>query len=217
MSFATRTELSTRLETAFITAFNQRISTHRIVKTGIEATDVNQHHNAIRFCHDATSHYVRYSPDSVMLSLDPHQADTALVEFKCAQKGVRMDTFLERLQRDCPDMDPPFGSRHDIYNIEADAFDHYRQLARAGVKIIVVAYRSWHNATPLRAQFVENIAVCNKYDPNQGQRNTGSGTNIANANFASLVSVPDFFAQYYGLERPALAQTEQAVAREFNA
>ena len=215
MSFATRTALATRLETAFIAAFNRQIETHRIVKTGIEATEVNQHHDAIRYCHDTTTHYVRYFPDSVMLSLDPQQADTALVEFKCAETGVRLDSFLQRLQRECTDMDPPFGSRHDIYNIEADALDHYQQLAQAGVRIIIVAYCTWHPDTQLRAQFVDNIAVCNRFDPSRGQQNIGSGTHIANANFASFASVHDFFAQHYGLGRPALEQIEQIVAREF--
>ena len=217
MSFANRSERGQRLERVFISAFNASVTTHRIMKTGIEATEeAHSYHNAIRYCHDATTAYVRYSPDSIMFSFNPNQEDTTLVEFKYAETGVRKDSFFQNLQRKCPDIEPPFGSRHDIYNLEADAFDHYKRLAETGAKIIIVAYRSWHRDTPLRAQFVENIAVCDRYDPNQGQQNIGSGTHIVNTNFASFVSVPDFFTQHYRIERTKLEQIEQSVATEFN-
>lgn len=152
-----------------------------------------------------------------MLSLDDRREDTALVEFKCANTGVRHESFLRQLQTECPDMNPPFGSRHDVYNMEADALDHYRQLAANGIRIIVVAYRTWHGDIPLRAQYAENIAVCNIRNPNQGRSNRGSGTFIANTNFASLVSVPDFFADAdgYALEREGLMAIEQAVMKAF--
>ena len=216
MNFAKRTELAARLENTFICAFNKHIQSHRILKSGMEATEIRVFHSAIRFCNDATTHFVRYHPDAVLISLDPSKEDTALIEFKCADTGVRKDSFLQRLNRQCPQMDPPFGTRHDIYNIEADALDHYKRLVQIGVKVIVVAYRSWHLEMPLRAQFAQDIAVCNVYDPNRGRQNIGSGTLIANANFASLVRVTDFFATHFELNLDALTSIERLVLNEFN-
>lgn len=215
MSFGTRTELAARLENTFTAAFNERVSTHRVVKSGVEATEIHQFHDAIRYCYDPTSKYVRYWPDSVMLSYAHGQEDTALLEFKCAATGVRLESFLDQLRRACPDLQPPFSSRHDVYNIEADALDHYVRLAGIGVKVIIVAYRLGIVENPIRAQFVENIAVCNEYDPNVGGRNTGSGTMIANANFASFVNLTDFFTAEFSLDRAALMEVERAVIEEF--
>ena len=215
MSFRARTDLASRLEQTFIDAFNENILSHKMLKSGIEATDVGAAHQYIRFCRDATSQFVRYLPDAVMLSLDGSKEDTALIEFKCADTGVHYDSFFQRIRRECQEMTPPSGSRHDVYNIEADALEHYRRLAELDVKIVVVAYRSWHNETPLRAQFAQDIEVCNEYDPNQSNRNTGSGTLIANANFASLVRATDFFVNHYGLDRAMFTNIERAVEAEF--
>ena len=217
MSFQDRTELAERLEKTFICAFNENVETHKIVKSGIEATEASIYHSYIRYRKDMSSHFVRYVPDSVLLSLNAGEGDTVLVEFKCAKTGVRRQSFLRSLNAECPEMEPPFGSKEDVYNIEADAYRFYQKLHSIGVCVIVVAYCTWIEQDPLRAQFVQDIAICNEYNPNRGIGSKGSGTHIANANFASFSPMAEFFSQHFQMEETVLREIEKAVGREFGA
>ena len=149
MSFEARTAQATRLEKAFIRHFNHRMTTHKIVKSGIEASDLHEFHEKLRHCQDKTSQFIRYLPDAVLLSLAENQEDTALVEFKNADKGVREHWFMEKLQRGCPDMNPPFRTKEDVYNVEHDALQIYKSLQSIGVRVIIVAHGGWVETRPV--------------------------------------------------------------------
>ena len=122
---------------------------------------------------------------------------------------------MERLQRVCPDMDPPFRTKADVYNVEHDALQIYKSLQSIGVRVILVAYGHWVEEDPLRAQFVENIAICGgEFNPNTGVGSQGSGTNIANVNFASFRPMAQFFVHNFKMAESPLNLIEREVINE---
>jgi hypothetical protein len=68
----------------------------------------------------------------------------------------------------------------------------------------------------LRVQFVERIAKCCEYNPNQGKANTGSGTIIANTNFLSFDNPRTFFEQEFKIANTEMKRVIQAVDDAFN-
>ena len=218
MSFEARTAHAVQLEQAFIEVFNRQISTHRIVKSGIEASDLHEFHAKIRHCQDQTSQFIRFLPDAVLLSLEERREDTTLVEFKNAATGVREQWFMGKLQRGCPDMVPPFETKADVYNVEYDALQIYKGLHSIGVRVVLVAYGNWVEKYPLRAQFVEHIAICgDEFNPNTGIGSQGSGTNIANVNFASFRPMVEFFDRNFNMAESQLKTIEGEVVRNLTA
>lgn len=114
-------------------------------------------------------------------------------------------------------MDPPFWSKEDVYNIEADAYKFYQKLHSIGVCVMLVAYCTWINQYPLKAQYVQEIAICNEYNPNRGIGSMGSGTHIVNANFASFLPLAEFFSLHFQINKTVLREIEQNVGQEFGA
>jgi len=113
-------------------------------------------------------------------------------------------------------MDPPFTAKEDIFNVENDALDLYGRLQSIGAKIVIVVFASYRvSGDKIRAQFVERIAKCNTYNPNKGGNNTGSGTHIANINFASFVGLTDFLKNNYAIDEACSQQVESSVERAF--
>jgi hypothetical protein len=216
--FQDRLDTAMRLELAFIKTFNELCDSYKIVQYGIESTKLMDAHDFIRSCRDDTSRFVRYIPDSVLVhTKHPTVCNTTLVEFKAATTGVQKKEFMEYLSRHCPNMQPPFNSKDDIFNIENDALELYLKLQSIGVRIIVVAYAGYRtNDDQIRAQFVEHIARCNVYDPNQQGQNTGSGTPIANVNFASFVPLTQFFREEFGIDDQVVNCVYENVQKEFN-
>lgn len=215
--FEQRMQLAEELESNFITIFNKQCSSHQIIKYGIESTKLAEAHEYIRICQDDTSKFIRYIPDSVLVSTDIKRQDTTLIEFKAAHTGLYSDKFFNRLiQRECPEMRPPFQTIEDVFNIENEALELYKQLTNINVKVIVVAYAAYRSDYPIRAQYVQDIAVCNVYDPNRGVGSMGSGTHIANANFASYELLPKFFNQHIGIDIMVMQNIENLVVQKFN-
>ena len=112
-------------------------------------------------------------------------------------------------------MHPPFESKEDVFNIESDALDLYRKLTEIGINVVVVAYAAYRNDTPIRAQFIQSIAVCNVHNPNQGLGSKGSGTYIANANFASFVQLSNIFSENLGIDPAIIQSVEHSVISNF--
>ena len=67
--FEQRIELADRLQLSFIEAFNHHCTTHKVIKYGIESTKLAEAHQFIRSCQDDTSKFIRYIPDSVLVSV----------------------------------------------------------------------------------------------------------------------------------------------------
>ena len=152
--FQDRLRIAGALENAFIEEFNSICTTWKIVKFGIEATNLAHVHKMIRKRYDQTSKFLRYLPDSVVVAPEKDDGPVHLIEFKVAQTGIKKDSFLQKIARNCPDMSPPFGHRHDVFNIESEALDGYLQLAKIGVSVIVVGTRH-----------LEQITLCGRSAP----------------------------------------------------
>jgi hypothetical protein len=207
------------LEQPFIQTFNQLCQNHQIIKYGIESTQLAKAHKFIRLCRDDTSRFIRYIPDSVLVNTgNPTECTTTLIEFKAATTGIRNDSFVRSLSLQCPSMDPPFGGVWDVFNIEKDALDLYSKLSSLGVRVVVVAFASYRTrGDRIRAQFIEKISICNVYNPNIRGQNTGSGTHIANVNFASFESLDYFFDREYHINANILQQVSCNVQNTFGA
>lgn len=215
--FADRLDIASRLEKSFIAEFNARVDGYQIVKYGIETTQLAAVHKFIRFCHDDTSRFVRYIPDSVLVRTSgTSECDTTLIEFKAATTGVKNKSFLLALSAKCPNMEPPFSVKEDVFNIENDALELYLRLQSIGVRVAVIAYAGYRaSGDKIRAQFVEKIAKCNTYNPNVKGQNTGSGTYIANINFASFELLESFFFKNYGIGLDAMKEIAKKVEESF--
>ena len=214
--FEQRLQLAARLESNFINAFNQLCITHRVIKYGIESTKLAEAHKYILSSQDETSKFIRYIPDSVLVSTGTTKQDTTLLEFKAADSGIYSDSFFNKLRmNECPNMNPPFKSKADVFNIEAEALTLYKRLNEIGVRVVIIAHAAYRQDNPLRAQYVEKIAVCNTYNPNQGIGSRGSGTKIANANLASFDLMPNFFNKELNIDFDIATKINDAVIQGF--
>lgn len=209
--FGRRLQLAKELEHSFIESFNANCHTHKMVKFGIESTQLNEAHGHLRFKRDDTSRFLRYMPDSVLIGTQNSDAQSALVEFKVAERGVEEQSFFNRLKANCPDMDPPFSEITDVFNVESEALNGYIELAKLGVPVIVVGWAKFKRDNPLRAQFADAIAVCNEYDPNRSGEPRGSGTWLYNTNFASFEPVVSFLEKFHGIDPAVMVQVENSV------
>lgn len=210
-NFANRLRLADELEQAFINSFNENCHPHVIIKFGIESTRLSEAHEHLRHRYDPTSQFLRYMPDSVLINTESSTTPSALIEFKVADTGVRQQSFFNRIRAICPDMNPPFLTKEDVFNVESEALNGYLNLTKLGIPVVVVGHATFRQDNPLRAQFADSIAICNEYNPNRGRGSEGSGTIIANVNFASFEPVGDFFSRVYGIDPELLQAVEQSV------
>lgn len=215
--FTDRLNVADSFESTFINEFNSLVKQYQIVKYGIESTQLVSIHEFIRFCYDDTSKFVRYIPDSVLINISEDcKCDTTLIEFKAAITGIRSDFFFRTLLEKCPQMEPAFQKKEDVFNIENDALELYLKLRSIGVKVAIIAYANYRAPNDkIRGQFVEKITRCNTYDPNIRGQNVGSGTYIANINFASFEPIDSFFYKNYGINSEILKQIVKKVEKTF--
>lgn len=198
-NFEERLQLASRLERNFINLFNRYFSDRfLVVKYGIETTKLSKVHEKLRNCHDATSHFVRYIPDSVLVenrSDDIHRkCRNALVEFKAARTGVERDSFFQRLEKLCPEI--PFGGKGDVFNVEKDALDLYINIEKwLEVPVILVAYASYREGCKLFAQYATKVGICNSYNPNVRGQNRGSGTHLYNVSLKTFKPLSSFLKE----------------------
>jgi hypothetical protein len=195
-SFEDRLKLANLLEKKFINLFNENFgSKFFIVKYGIETTNLKEFHNMLRTCHDITSHFIRYIPDSVLIenkSDDKHrECQTKLIEFKAAKTGLRKESFFKKLAQDCPNI--PFEKKEDVFNIEKDALDLYIKLENnLNIPVIIIALASYRSDNKLFAQYASKIGICNEYNPNRRGMNQGSGTHLYNVSLKTFEPLSDF-------------------------
>ena len=86
-----------------------------------------------------------------------------------------------------------------------------------GVKTIVIVFTNFReDDSKLLCQFVDNIVICNSYNPNTRGQNIGSGTWISNVNLASFVNVPEFFETHFDINVDVLEAAKAAVYVAFS-
>ena len=142
-------------------------------------------------------------PDSTLVRLvevgNPQSHKAALIEFKTYDTLIYSDRFFRSIQKAYGDRQPPLLERQDIFGVERDALLLYQRLTDIDVKVIVVG---WHSPREdledgMRAQYTQNIVVCNEHTPSDQGR--GSGTPMANTHFGSLQPIAQFFVQEFGI------------------
>ena len=202
-NFEERLQLASRLERNFIDLFNKYFSDRfLIIKYGIETTKLSEVHEKLRNCHDATSRFVRYIPDSVLIENRTdsihRRCRNALVEFKAARTGVEKDRFFQKLEKQCPEV--PFDGKEDVFNVEKDALDLYRNIENwLEVPIILVTYASYRKGCKLFAQYATKVGICNSYNPNVRGQNRGSGTHLYNVSLKTFKPLSSFLKEEAGL------------------
>lgn len=208
-NFQDRLALAARLETPFMETFNKVCRTHRIFKFGIESTELRNLHQYIRAATDATSHFIRYLPDSALVRTDGTTPRTSLLEFKVQDTLVREDGFFGRIQREHQQLNqgnPPLRDKQNIFSIEKDSLDLYQQLAGIGVMVVVVAWQTQRtqDTDTIRAQYADRIVTCQVQVPSRDSMTRGSRTTISNVHFGEFVAAPNFFEHEFGIAPPTL-------------
>lgn len=195
-TFKARLDLSSKFEEIFREEFNRFFhEKYRIIKFGIETTKLIEEHEILRYCHDPVSHFVRYLPDSVLVefpkSRTHRKCNNFLIEFKTGLTGIKKETFFTALQKECPDVF--FKNKEDVFNIEKEALDLYRNLEqKLGLPVILVVYVPYRKKDFLLAQFASEVQICNYYDPNARRKGKGSGTLLYNISLCSFLNLTDF-------------------------
>ena len=205
MQFGDRTRTAEWLEQPFINTLNQICQTHRIANFGVENTDVKQLHQYIRKSYDISSRFVRFLPDSVIVRTndDGIGPKTALIEFKVQNTLVEYDSFFSRIkteyyQKRKRSEDPLLTEKPQIFQVEKDALDIYKEIASLGVVVIVIGWQKPTNR--LIAQYANEIVVCHIQYPSPAKRKDGSGTIIANTHIDSYEPLNVFLSEIFGIQ-----------------
>ena len=203
------------LEVSFINTLNQTCQTHRIAKFGVENTDISELHQYIRNAYDVSSRFVRYLPDSVIVRTDDNGIGpkTALIEFKVQDTLIYADTFFHKIQTAYRDIkrpeDPELIEKSQIFNVEKDALDIYKQIAKLGVAVIVIG---WQIPTDkLIAQYADKIVICNEWHGDRERRNTGSGTPNYNTHIDSYEPLEAFCNREFAIQDDVLNAIMQSI------
>ena len=214
-SFSDRTQTADELEIPFIHTLNERCETHKIANFGVENTDVKQLHQYIRNAYDVSSRFVRYLPDSVMVRTDDNEIGpkTALIEFKVQNTLIYADNFFNQIKTTYQDTqrpeDPPLTEKHQIFQVEKDALDIYKEIAKLEVAVIVVG---WQTPTDrLIAQYVDKIVVCHDWIPSRDRRESGSGTAISNTHIDSYEPLDAFLSKEFRIHARVLNAIIQSI------
>ena len=172
-AFSDRTQQADKLEGPFIETLNQECQTHKIAQFGIESTEIREIHEYIRNAYDISSRFIRYLPDSVIVRTDDNGLGpkTALIEFKVQDTLIYSDNFFRSIQRNYQGTkqteDPGLIEKPQIFQVEKDALDIYKQIASLGVAVIGIGWQTPTNR--LIAQYADKIVVCHEWLPQQGK------------------------------------------------
>ena len=213
--FSERLRQADRLETPFIDAFNEHCKTHRIVKFGIESTQMRNIHEYIRSSTDSTSHFLRYLPDSALIPIRQTKTGTpTLIEFKSGRIFIRKDSFLRVIQQ-CHNRlnngNPPLTSKQDVFNIERDSLQLQQRLTSIDVNVVVICWQEGRTVDHdrIRAQYANSVVTCQVHNPGRGK--SGSGTVIANVHFGDFVPISEFFWNEFGIDRTVTKNVSTAI------
>ena len=214
-TFSDRTQTASELETPFIAILNQECETHRIAKFGVENTDIHELHQYIRFATDLSSRFVRFLPDSVMVRTDDNEIGpkTTLIEFKVQKTLIYSNNFFGDIQKEYAETkgpeDPILDAKEQIFQVEKDALDIYKQIAELGIVVVVIG---WQTCTDrLIAQYADKIVICHEWFPSRAKRASGSGTPISNTHIDSYESLGTFFSREFHIQDHVLNAIMQSI------
>ena len=203
-TFEDRTQTASKLETPFIDTLNRECETHKIAKFGVENTDMKELHEYIRFAPDVSSRFVRYLPDSVMVRTDDDEIGpkTVLIEFKVQKTLIYSNDFFRDIQKEYAETkepeDPILDAKEQIFQVEKDALDIYKQIAELGVAVIIIG---WQTPTGrFIAQDADKIVICHDWLPSKEKRDSGSGTVISNTHIDSYKPLDAFFSKRFAIQ-----------------
>lgn len=215
--FSERTKKAAKLEIPFINTLNQKCQTHRIANFGVENTDVKQLHHYIRFAQDISSRFVRFLPDSVMVRTNNNEIGlkTALIEFKVQDTLIYSDYFFNNIKAEYQNRmqpgNPELTEKPQIFQVEKDALDIYKEIAKLEVEVIVIG---WQTPTDrLIAQYANKIVVCHIQHPSPEKRKDGSGTDIANTHIDSYEPLDVFCRREFGIDDQVLNEIMQSIRK----
>ena len=214
-TFEDRTQTASELETPFIATLNRECETHKIAKFGVENTDINELHEYIRFAPDVSSQFVRYLPDSVIVRTDDNEIGpkTVLIEFKVQNTLIYSPPFFQSIQREYEKTkqseDPILEAKDQIFQVEKDALDIYKQIAALGVIVVVIG---WQTPTDrFIAQYADKIVICHDWLPSKEKRDSGSGTPISNTHIDSYEPLDAFFSRVFAIQDHVLNAIMQSI------
>ena len=215
-SFSDRTQTAEELEQAFIRTLNEKCETHKIAKFGVESTGISDLHEYIRYATDVSSRFVRYLPDSVMVRTNDNGIGpkTALIEFKVQNTLIRSRRFLQKIQEEYHEKkrpeDPKLTEKHQIFNVEKDALDIYKDIMRLKVIVIVIG---WQKPTDrLIAQYANKIVICNEWLGDPQRRASGSGTPNYNTHIDSYQPLDTFLSEEFDIPGDVLNAIMQSIS-----
>jgi hypothetical protein len=182
------------------------------VNYGAEHLIPPQVHQVIRFAHTKTTRHIRFAPDFFVVDRrDPKR--TYLLEYKCTQTPLFSRGRINMLRQQSPNKDIDWP---DVGQIEAEAYDNYRALADAGIRMALLDYCAYHERL-IVCDFVERITPFHKSHV-QTATPTGSGTPFINFDLRAMRSLEEFIAAEHGLELrqldPLCARIKQVLQQE---
>jgi hypothetical protein len=174
------------------------------VNYGAENLIPPQVHQIIRFAHTNTTRHIRFAPDFFVVDRRDPKC-TYLLEYKCTQTPLFSRGRISMLRRQSPrkDIDWP-----DVGQMEAEAYDNYRALADAGVRMALLDYCAYHERL-IVCDFVERVTPLHRDQVRTATR-TGSRTAFINFDLNAMRSLEEFIAAEHGFE---LRQLETLCAR----
>ncbi len=215
MSFARRLKQTNAVIAALRSGlWESDLLTPRLVHVdyGAENLIPPQVHKIIRFAHTETTRHIRFAPDFFVTDRRA-PANTYLLEYKCTQTPLFSRGRINMLQRQSPRRDIDW---QDIGQIEAEAFDNYRALADAGIRMALLDYCAYHERL-IVCDFVERITPLHR-DRVRTATRTGSRTPFINFDLRALRSLEEFIAAEHGFELhqlgPLCARIKQILRQE---
>lgn len=217
-SFSDRTQKEDELAGPFIRTLNQLCQTHKIEKLGVKNTDISEIDQYIRFATDPSSRFVRFLPDPVIVRTDDNSIGpkAALIEFEVQDALIYADSLMRNIQQVYQDAkrpeDPILTEKSQIFNVEKDALNVYKQIAKLGVKVIVTG---WQKPTDsLIAQYADKIVICNEWHGDRQRQTPDSGTLNYNTHIDSYEPLEAFFSAQFGIEDQVLNTITQSIREQ---
>lgn len=145
-------------------------------QVGVENSlkDIHPH---IRYKHDRTTEFIRYTPDGFVCWNKQQNKPSYLIEFKSAMTGFKYNKArpLEKMRKKVPDLD-----KAEVVNIELGSFENLVLLREQGVMAVIWVYVRFHREKKWLAIVPDASLNLLTYGRKNMRQTQGSGTPIAN-------------------------------------
>lgn len=153
------------------------------VDYGYETHIDQQAQDALKRIYTTTAKHVRFAPDCVIIQRTSQKEEpVVLLEYKV--------TTTPRYKL----MD----NQWDSGQIEADAWENYLNLNKAGLRCAVLIYVSYHER-PLLCGYPDNEWITQGRTRVETQTTTGSGTDYCNVNLRKIPTFSEFMYSEFGV------------------